>query len=241
MEHHIVISADTHCGAELRDYRPCLESKYHRDFDEWADGVERAQQAAAAAFEGRKSPRNVGVDGDPATDGDRNWSMERRLREQNADGVVAEVMFPNTLPPFAPPASTALEAPQYADNFEHRWAGLRAHNRWMLEMVSQAPERCAGIAQIFLGDVEGSVAEIEWAAENGLRGGILLPGAPPARRSSRSTPRRTNRSGPRPRPTACRSTTMRAGPPRRSETTSRRRWRCSSSRCAGGRSGPCGT
>src|SRR5690606_14811097 len=37
----------------------------------------------------------------------------------------------------------------------------------------------AGIAQIFLGDVEGSVKEIEWAAENGLRGGILVPGAPP--------------------------------------------------------------
>ena len=178
-EHHIVISADTHCGADLRDYRPYLESKYHQDFDEWADGVERAQDAAAAAYKGRKSPRNVGVDGDHETDGDRNWSMARRLREQQADGVVAAVMFPNTLPPFAPPASTALEAPAYADNFEHRWAGLRAHNRWLLDLVSEAPERCAGIAQIFLGDVEGSVAEIEWAAENGLRGGILLPGAPP--------------------------------------------------------------
>ena len=178
-EHHIVISADTHCGAELRDYRPYLESRYHRDFDEWADGVERSLEASAAAYEGRKSPRNVGVDGDPVVDGNRNWSMERRLREQTADGVVAEVMFPNTLPPFAPPASTALEAPQYTSNFEHRWAGLRAHNRWMLDTVNQAPERCAGIAQIFLGDVEGSVAEIEWAAENGLRGGILLPGAPP--------------------------------------------------------------
>ena len=101
-EHHIVISADTHCGAELRDYRPYLESKYHRDFDEWADGVERSLAAAAAAHKGRKSPRNVGVDGDPVADGDRNWSMERRLREQTADGVVGEVMFPNTLPPFAP-------------------------------------------------------------------------------------------------------------------------------------------
>ena len=178
-EHHIVISADTHCGAALRDYRPYLESKHHREFDEWADGVERAQEAAAAAYAGRKSPRNVGVDGDPLADGNRNWSMERRLREQTADGVVAGVMFPNTLPPFAPPASTALEAPAYTDDFKRRWAGLRAHNRWLLDLVNEAPERCAGIAQIFLGDVEGSVAEIEWAAENGLRGGILLPGAPP--------------------------------------------------------------
>ena len=177
-EHHIVISADTHCGAPLRDYRPYLESKYHRDFDEWADSVERTEAAAAKRYKG-KSPRNVGVDGDPVADGDRNWSMQRRLREQQADGVVGAVMFPNTQPPFAPPASTALEAPPYSDDFERRWAGLRAHNRWLVDLVSEAPEQCAGIAQIFLGDVPGSVAEIEWAAENGLRGGILLPGAPP--------------------------------------------------------------
>ncbi len=180
-EHHIVISADTHCGGDLRQYRPYLESKYHSDFDEWADEIERTQAAAAEAQarKGRKSTRSVGVDGDPIADGDRNWSIERRLREQSADGVVAEVMFPNTQPPFAPPAATALEAPPYTDDFERRWAGLRAHNRWMHDLTSQAPERCAGIAQIFLGDVEGSVAEIEWAAENGFRGGILLPGAPP--------------------------------------------------------------
>ena len=89
------------------------------------------------------------------------------------------MLFPNTQPPFAPPAATSFEAPPYSDNFEHRWAGLRAHNRWLADFVSEAPERRAGIIQIFLGDVEGSVKEIEWAAEQGLRGGILVPGAPP--------------------------------------------------------------
>ncbi len=178
--HHIVISADTHCGADLWDYKPYLETKYHDDFDEWARHMEAAQVAQAKMFEGMaRSPRNVGIDGDPEVDGDRNWSMERRLREQEADGVVAEVLFPNTQPPFAPAATTQFEAPPYSDDFERRWAGLRAHNRWLLDFVKQAPERCAGIVQIFLGDVESSVAEIEWAAENGLRGGILVPGAPP--------------------------------------------------------------
>ena len=28
-DHHIVISADSHCGADLRDYKPYLEKKYH--------------------------------------------------------------------------------------------------------------------------------------------------------------------------------------------------------------------
>ena len=35
-------------------------------------------------------------------DGGRNWDSERRLKELEADGVVAEVIFPNTIPPFFP-------------------------------------------------------------------------------------------------------------------------------------------
>jgi predicted TIM-barrel fold metal-dependent hydrolase len=179
-ERHVVISADTHCGAALHDYKPYLEKKYHADFDEWSESVQAAERRTAEVFkDAERSPLNVGVDGDPEVDGDRNWSSERRLREQEADGVVAAVLFPNTQPPFAPAAASQFEAPPYSDDMDRRWAGLQAHNRWLLDFVSEAPERRAGIAQIFLGNVEASVAEIEWAAENGLRGGILVPGAPP--------------------------------------------------------------
>jgi len=181
-DHHVVISADTHGGADLWDYKPYLASKYHDEFDHWAAGIEQAQRQQAERFKavGRdRSTNNVGIDGDPEVDGDRNYSMERRLREQHADGVIAGVIFPNTQPPFAPASSSQFEAPAYRDNFEQRWAGLRAHNRWMLDHVGEAPGEWVGIAQIFLGDVEGSVKEIEWAAENGFRGGIIVPGAPP--------------------------------------------------------------
>jgi len=179
-DHHIVISADTHCGAELYGYKPYLESKYHDDFDHWAASMEADTERRKELFaDMERSPLEVGVDGDPDEFGDRNWSSERRLREQEADGVIAAVLFPNTQPPFAPAAASSFEAPPYSDNFEHRWAGLKAHNRWLADFVAEAPERRAGIVQIFLGDVEGSVAEIEWAAEQDLRGGILVPGAPP--------------------------------------------------------------
>lgn len=177
-EHHIVISADCHCGADLRGYKPYLPKKYHADFDAWADEIE-AQQAEMMKMFGERTPRNVGVDGDPVDDADRNWNTERRLREQEADGVIGEVLFPNTQPPFAPMVTSQFEAPSVGDDFEHRWAGLQAHNRWLADFVSEAPERRAGVAQIFLGDVDASVAEIEWARDNGLRGGVLLPGAPP--------------------------------------------------------------
>ena len=178
--HHTVISADTHCGADLLDYKPYLEKKYHEEFDAWAGFIERDVAARKEMFKDmERSPLEVGVDGDPEVFGYRNHSSERRLREQEEDGVIAAVLFPNTQPPFAPPAATSFEAPPYSDNFEHRWAGLRAHNRWLADFVADAPERRAGIIQIFLGDVEGSVEEIEWAAAQGLRGGVLVPGAPP--------------------------------------------------------------
>ncbi len=179
-DHHIVISADAHCGADVRSYKQYLASAYHDDFDRWATSIEEGVARQKELFKDmERSPLEVGVDGDPDEHGDRNWSSERRLREQEQDGVVATVLFPNTQPPFAPPAASSFEAPPYQDNFEYRWAGLRAHNRWLADFVSEAPHRRAGVFQIFLGDVEGSVAEIEWAAEQGLTGGVLVPGAPP--------------------------------------------------------------
>ncbi len=179
-EHHIVISADTHCGAGLWSYRKYLDAKYLDEFDDWAKFMQQDNERRKELFKDmERTPLEVGVDGDPEVFSYRNSSSAKRLEEQQADGVIAAVLFPNTQPPFAPPAATSFEAPPYSDNFEHRWAGLRAHNRWLADFVSEAPERRAGIIQIFLGDVEGSVKEIEWAAEQGLRGGILVPGAPP--------------------------------------------------------------
>jgi predicted TIM-barrel fold metal-dependent hydrolase len=177
MDRYILISADTHAGADVRDYKTYLESKWHAEFDVWAAEVEARQRMMREVMKGLG---NVGVGGDPEVDANRNWDSERRLRELESDGVVASVLFPNTLPPFAPVPSSDLEAPKLsADDNERRWAGLRAHNRWLVDFCSMAPERRRGIAQISLGDVEGSVAEIAWAREQGLTGGVVLPGAPP--------------------------------------------------------------
>lgn len=178
-DRYILISADAHAGADLRAYKPYLEKKWHADFDTWAEQVEARGAMMREAMKNLGMEKVVGVDGDPVADANRNWNSDRRLREQEADGWVAEVIFPNTQPPFAPLPRSEFEAPQTGDDHEHRFAGLRAHNRWLADYVSAAPARRAGCAQIFLPDVEGSVKEIEWAAEHDLRGGIVLPGAPP--------------------------------------------------------------
>lgn len=161
-EHYVVISADCHGGGNVGDYRPYLERRYHDDFDAWLATFENPYDDIA---------------GD---DAGRNWDSSRRLRELEADGIVAEVLFPNTIPPFFPKVSLVHQPPGAgAGDLERRWAGLRAHNRWLADFCADAPGRRAGICQIMLHDVEGSVAEIRWAAEHGLTGGVLLPGAPP--------------------------------------------------------------
>ncbi|MEC8970137.1 MAG: amidohydrolase, partial [Actinomycetota bacterium] len=69
-ERHVVISADTHCGAALHDYKPYLEKKYHDEFDEWALAIQEAERRTAEVFnDADRSPLNVGVDGDPTVDG----------------------------------------------------------------------------------------------------------------------------------------------------------------------------
>ncbi len=162
MERFTVISADCHGGGAIDDYRPYLPSSLHEGFDRWR-----------SAF---RNPYDD-LEGDGAS---RNWDSDRRLAELEADGVVAEVIFPNTIPPFFPQASLVHQPPPAdAGDLERRWEGLRAHNRWLADFCSRAPGRRAGIAQVLLHDVDAAVAEVRWAHAAGLTGGVLLPGAPP--------------------------------------------------------------
>jgi predicted TIM-barrel fold metal-dependent hydrolase len=160
MERYVVISADCHAGAELYEYKPFLEKRYHEAFDDWAE-----QYVNPYADLNRP-------------DADRSWNNSRRIQELEEDGIVAEVLYPNTIPPFFPRNGLTALTPS-AEDFEHRLAGLRAHNRWLAAWCGEYPERRAGVGQILLNDVEQAVRDVCWIADNGLRGGILLPGLPP--------------------------------------------------------------
>jgi predicted TIM-barrel fold metal-dependent hydrolase len=102
------------------------------------------------------------------------------MRDLEADGIAAEVIFPNTVPPFFPGGALVTQIPPAdAHDLELRWAGLQAHNRWLADFCARTPGRRAGVAQILLHDVDKTVDEIRWAHANGLTGGVLLQGAPP--------------------------------------------------------------
>jgi len=108
----------------------------------------------------------------------RNCDDERRNADQERDGVVGEVIFPNTVPPFFP-SFVLFAPPATADDYAHRRAGIQAHNRWMVDFCSHFPDRRAGIGQIFLNDIDDAIEDAKWIKEHGLRGGVLLPNIAP--------------------------------------------------------------
>ena len=163
---YIVISTDGHCGAALLDYKPYLEAKYHDDFDAWA------REFADPWNEVVPDDRRVGV---ASYTSSYNWDSARRSDHLDSQGIAAEVLFPNTAPPFYPTNSISAPGPSTAKEYEYRFAGLRAHNRWMADFSAESPARRAGLAQFFINDVDDAVAEIRRAKEAGLMG-VLLPG-----------------------------------------------------------------
>lgn len=159
-DHYAIISADCHAGGSHTQYREYLEEKYVPDFDDWRGEYKNP-------YKDLGDKRKL-----------RNWDNELRNEQQEADGIVGEVVFPNTVPPFFP-SFVLFAKPPKPDEYEHRMAGVRAHNRWLADWCSEFPERRAGVGQIFLNDVDDALAEIRWIKENGLRGGVLLPNIPP--------------------------------------------------------------
>jgi predicted TIM-barrel fold metal-dependent hydrolase len=160
LDRYLVISADCHAGARIRDYRPFLEARYHDDFDAWA-----------AAF--RNPYRDL-----EGKEADRNWDSAKRARELEDEGIVAEVVYPNTIPPFFPVSGLFTVTPP-ASELERRLAGLRAHNRWLAAFCAELPGRRAGVGHMLLNDVDEAVRDVHWIADHGLTGGVLLPGTPP--------------------------------------------------------------
>jgi predicted TIM-barrel fold metal-dependent hydrolase len=158
-DRYTIISADCHAGANHATYREYLDPAWRDEFDAWRGKY--------------KNPfRDLQDDGRT-----RNWDDERRLGDLHTDGQVAEIVFPNTVPPFFPTGQVVAPAPS-AEDFERRLAGLRAHNRWLADFCAKYPNQRAGLAQVFLNDVDEAVKDVRWAKEHGLKG-VLLPGVSP--------------------------------------------------------------
>jgi predicted TIM-barrel fold metal-dependent hydrolase len=152
----VIISSDGHAGADLDGYREYLSAKWRDDFDAWRRAVGENHGSVLTL------------------DPDRNWNGARRAAELEAQGVLAEVLFPNTLLPFAnPPNGRATSA-----DHPRAMAGVRAHNRWMRDFCADLPGRRAGVLQIMLDDLDDALEELRWGASEGFVT-VALPGVAP--------------------------------------------------------------
>ena len=157
-DRYVIITSDAHGGAALADYRPFLAPAWRDDFDAWLAGV------AMPWFDVNDAS---------------NWDSDLRLAAMDGDGVSAEIVFPNTLPPFFDILAHLSGVPRDRAAFDRKWAGLQAHNRWLVEFCRHAPLRRRGIVQLLPNDVETAVDELRWAAGTGVVAGVMLPAVPP--------------------------------------------------------------
>jgi predicted TIM-barrel fold metal-dependent hydrolase len=155
-EPYILITADTHAGGSHAQYREYLDPAYRDAFDEWRGGYRNP------------SPGHYGVKKL------RNWDLEVRTRDQNSQGVVGEVVYPNTVPPFFSKSIVTAQPPR-PEHYEKALAGIRAHNRWLKDFCAEDPVRRAGVGLILPNDIDEAIKDVQWIAEAGLRGGVLLP------------------------------------------------------------------
>jgi predicted TIM-barrel fold metal-dependent hydrolase len=173
-DRYTIISADCHAGLQCEEYRPYLDTKYHAAFDAFL--AERNAARGEALKMNYDYIMNWETEHEEGLRG--AYDPEQRDKELDADGVAAEVIFADAdaitgmaSPPFGAGLSAGtIEDPDLA------FAGARAHNRFLAEFCSTAPERRGGIALVpITHDVTRAVEEIEWVAQQpGIRG-IMVP------------------------------------------------------------------
>ena len=175
MERYLVVSSDGHAGLPAAEYRAYVDPKFREVFDQALPiQIEMTQQAqdrflvADINAEWRRG-REYELTG--------AWDAAARDRVLDADGVAAEVLFPDGVTEMnAPPFGAGFSMSPEGVTADLQWAGCDAHNRWMAEFVATAPERRIGLACIPLfWDVPRAVRGAAWAREHGLRGVVLPP------------------------------------------------------------------
>ena len=193
---YIVVSADTHAAPDDLDHFLSYVEPSQREavaqfgdlsstaismfggFDPGAvDDPEPVRSVAKRRLAG------MGVDVARAEDWfqryDDSWVVPgdgggRRLQVLEEQGIHAEVTLPG--PILAGGISPAMYLGANASSgLEVVWPALHAYNRWLVDFCAAAPGRRAGCIPIDFHDMDRAVEEVEWARQNGLFGGVMLP------------------------------------------------------------------
>ncbi|NQZ96333.1 MAG: amidohydrolase family protein [Myxococcales bacterium] len=199
MSNLLIISSDCHAGALPTVYNEYMPAKFHAASDAWWLRFAREMMARAGTFFDQEAvddyaeqadegggrmaafSRQVDLDDDairgmltdetsPFAPRKGEWDASVRLEELEADGIAAEVIFPQ----MAPFGAGLLQYRHEVDP-EQNLEGNRAYNRWLADFCKTNPGRHAGVAIVNVDDIDVTVREVRSARENGLFGGVLIP------------------------------------------------------------------
>lgn len=91
------------------------------------------------------------------------WEPAARLRDQDIDGIEAEILF-----------SSAVRQLYGITDEPFQRAIFRSYNAWLQEFCSHDPDRLIGLAILSILDIEHTVADIDDYARRGFRG-VQIP------------------------------------------------------------------
>jgi predicted TIM-barrel fold metal-dependent hydrolase len=181
----LIVSSDGHVGPPVEAYRRYMDPACRADYEHWLSQYvpmwmatqPKSPELRETLSENYKREwlRNAKV----AEGAAGTWNPAQRLASLDADGIAADVLFPDdqsaNSPPFLGFAREFDRAPDQEYSPALRLAGARAYNRWLAEFCAAAPERLLGLALIgSMADVPAAITEIHRAKADGLTG-VLLP------------------------------------------------------------------
>jgi uncharacterized protein len=173
MENLRVISADSHVVEPADLWETRLDKKYR----DQAPKVIRTEKGlwvivapggiafpAAAMFAAGKRGEQLREHMGKGYEASRpsGWDPTERAKDQDIDGVLAEVLYTsNGLPLFG------------LEDADLQYACFRVFNDWLAEYCAANPKRLMGVALISLRDIPAGIAELERCAKMGLRGAMI--------------------------------------------------------------------
>ena len=176
----MVISVDTHASPPLDVLRSYCTKNYLDEFDAFAStftpGLNKLDPTIlfnddylADALASLARPL-------------MHYDPDERLKDMDADGIAAEVIFHGALNgqaiPFWTMGGVALELPSDSRASELAIEGFRIYHRWLVDYCAAAPGRRCGLIHLPFWDLEASLEIIREGQEAGL-GGINLPALRP--------------------------------------------------------------
>jgi predicted TIM-barrel fold metal-dependent hydrolase len=169
------VSTDSHAGPSLKhDLRPYCPKHFLDAFDAFVLAAQGAPDNNAAQFISRLFGEGASPLVLEAYETTKNCpgqaDMAARLRDMDADGVAAEVIFAggenDEVLPFI---GFGADAGDTAYSPELRAVGCHIWNAWLADFVSMEPYRHVGVMQIPIWDIDAAITEIRWGHGAGLR------------------------------------------------------------------------